>query len=116
MTIMKKSIDFEIRLGDRTQGGVSMDITLLAEAVLGVVFQWAAFAPKKVPNYVAWIGLAVSTAALWYWMTPDAQVQLATDWRKAVAAMVSFLLAAKGAGSTAKALGIAPATNTVVNP
>ena len=89
-----------------------MEIALTAQMALGFVFQWAAFAPKKVPAYVAWGALVVATVALWWWTTPDAAMQFQTNWRTSVASIVSFLFAAKGTGSTAKAFGLAPGTDT----
>jgi hypothetical protein len=88
------------------------DIQFIAQAVLGYVFQWVAFAPKKVPAWAAWGALAGLTVALWIWMTPNAAQQFQTSWRMAVWSILSFLLAAKGTGSMAKALGWAPATDS----
>ncbi len=85
---------------------------LFAQGIVGVTLQWAMFGPKKVPNVLAWAALAGLTVALWIWITPDAATQFSTDWRMAVASIVTFFLAAKGSGSGAKAIGLAPATDS----
>jgi hypothetical protein len=85
---------------------------LFAQGLIGIALQWVMFGPKKIPNYLAWGVLAGLTVALWIWITPDATAQFSNDWRMAVASIVTFFLAAKGSGSGAKAIGIAPATDS----
>lgn len=87
-------------------------ISLLASSILGYVWQWALFAPKQVPNWAAWAGLGALSMVLYWWVTPNAAEQFAGDWRLTVFGIVQFMLAGKGAGSTAKAFNLAPATNS----
>lgn len=85
----------------------------VAVGALGWLWQWTLFGPKKVPAWVAWGVLVGSSAAVYALMTPTVATDFATNWREGVASFVMFMLAAKGAGSSAKALGIAPATNSL---
>jgi hypothetical protein len=87
-------------------------ISLLASTILGYVWQWALFAPKKIPNWAAWAGLGVLAVLCYWWVNPTAATQLHSDWRFTVFSVIQFMLSAKGAGSTAKAFGLAPATNS----
>ncbi len=88
-------------------------IGVMAVTALGVVYQWVLFGPKKIPMWVAWGGLVVSAVALWFWSTPNAVAQWQVSWRDTIAGIVLFVLAAKGAGSTAKSAKVAPATNSI---
>ncbi len=83
-----------------------------AELILGGAAQWFLFGPRKVPAFLAWGMLLGLGVALWIWMTPDASLQFAADWRKAVGGIVTFLAASKGFGSIGKAMGVAPATDS----
>jgi hypothetical protein len=88
-------------------------LKLFASGALGFVFQWAMFAPKKVPSWVAWAALVVASALLYWWATPTLLAEIQANWRFAIVGLVSFILAAKGTGSAAKAAGIAPGSNSL---
>jgi hypothetical protein len=86
---------------------------LMAAAALGWVIQWALFAPKNVPAWVAWAALAISTVVLYWWCTPTVLADFQTHWRLAIIGLVQFFLTAKGAGRSAAALKAAPKSNSL---
>lgn len=88
-------------------------LKLLASGAMGYVWQWVLFAPKKVPNPVAWGALLGAGFALYLWMTPSFTKDVVMDWRLALVPLVQFFLTAKGTGSTAKATGLAPPTDSL---
>ena len=88
-------------------------IHLLASAALGYALQWLMFGPKKVPIVWCWVGLCGLSVAVYWWATPTALVDWQTNWRLFLFSVIQFVLTAKGTGSTAKAFGAAPGTNTI---
>lgn len=83
-----------------------------AAIVMGYILQWAR-APKAIPSWASYAGLVVATAAVWYWMNPDAAEQLRSNWRTALASILMFGLAARGTASIASGVGAAPKTDSI---
>ena len=86
---------------------------LLVSSAMGYAWQWFMFGPKKIPAWGAWGGFLGVGFLLYVWQTPTIWGDFEANWRGALVPLVQFYLAAKGAGSAAKAMGIAPGTNTV---
>jgi hypothetical protein len=87
-------------------------LALLAQTVVGWMWQWAR-GPKRLPNWASWAVFGGVAVACFWWATPDALPSFASDWRKAIFMLVSFVLAARGAAATAKEAGVAPKTNSL---
>lgn len=87
------------------------EMSLLAQGIMGYVWQWAR-SQKKVPNWLSWAAFGGLAVAVWFWVTPTAGVDVSTDWRKALCAVVSFILGVRGAASTSSDTKAAPATNS----
>lgn len=90
-----------------------MDYKLLVDMAMGWLFQTFLFGPKKVSNYIAWPAIILGGGLVWFWAIPDAFSQFQTSWRDALASLALFILAAKGTGSTMKAMKLAPATDSL---
>lgn len=88
----------------------TMQVT--AGIVLGLIVQWAK-GPAKLPTWMAYVGIGICATMLYIWMTPDFTLS-ATTWRGTVAGWLTFLMAARGWGSTARDVKLAPATNSIV--
>jgi hypothetical protein len=88
------------------------EIELLAVMALGYVLQWAR-APKHIPSWASWAGVAVAAALLYWWMTPSAVSSIATDWRRTLVAVITFALSAQGAARGAQDMKAAPKTDTI---
>lgn len=88
------------------------EIELLAAMILGYAVQWAR-GPKHLPNGLSWIAVAVLGAGLWFWMTPGAVSAFMTDWRRALVALVMFVLASQGAARGSADAKTAPKTDAL---
>ena len=67
-------------------------LRLFAAAALGWVNQWALMGPKKIPSWVAWGVLGGATIVLYWWSSPTAISDFASNWRTAIVGVVSFFL------------------------
>ena len=89
------------------------ELNLLGQAVMGLIFQWVLFGPKKVPSWLAYGTIAVSGVLVCIWVTPTIAQVFADNWRSGVAIIVSFLLAVRGAAGGAKDARMAPKTDSL---
>lgn len=89
------------------------ELSLLGNAVLGVVTQWLLRGPAKIPTWVAWVFTGAAAILVYVWITPDFDKSIHANWRDAVAGLVAFLLATRGGGATAKDAKLAPASNSL---
>jgi len=89
------------------------DIRAISVVALGAIAQWALFGPKKFPTWAAWAIISGVGAALYFWFTPTAITDFGSNWRTALYGLVLFVMSAKGVGSTLKAGGLAPGSNTL---
>jgi hypothetical protein len=90
----------------------STELMLMAQAIMGYVWQWTR-GLKKVPNWVSWTIFGLSAMLLYVFATPGFEETFAKSWRTALAGMISFLLAARGAASSSSDATVAPKTNSL---
>jgi hypothetical protein len=88
------------------------DLALLGQLVLGYVMQWAR-SFKNVPNWATWAVFVAASIAVYVWITPTVVTDFTGNWRTAVAACVSFILATRGVAATTKEVKAAPPTNSL---
>jgi hypothetical protein len=90
-------------------------IKLATEYLVGYGWQWTR-SFKHTPNWVGYTLFGTITIFAWVWMTPDAFVSFASNWRVALAnvaiSMVSMITGARGAGGTMADTKIAPKTDS----
>ena len=84
---------------------------LLVQGGVGLVWQWAR-GPKRFPNWASWVVFGLAAVGGYVWATPDALGAFRADWRTALFALASFVLAARGAASSSSEARIAPKTNS----
>lgn len=89
------------------------ELALLGQVVLGIILQWFVRGPKNVPTWLAWFVTAAAAVGVYFWVTPGVEDAFRVDWRTALAGLVSFLLAVRGSGATAKDAKAAPASNSI---
>ena len=88
-------------------------LALLGQLVLGLTTQWFLRGPAKIPTWLAWVGTAAVSIGVYVWITPDVAKSFAANWREGLAGLVTFLLATRGGGATAKDAKLAPASNSL---
>lgn len=88
------------------------DIALLGQVVLGYLWQWAR-SFQRVPNWVSWSVMGLAAVGVYVWITPSIVGDFTASWRAALAGLVSFILAARGAAAGAKEVNVAPKTNSL---
>ena len=88
------------------------DLALVGQIVLGYVMQWAR-SFQKVPNWLPWVVIGAAAVATYIWITPSFFSDWTTNWRTALAAIASFILATRGASALAKETKSAPPTNSI---
>lgn len=88
------------------------EVELIAAVFLGYAVQWAR-APKGIPNWLSWIGVAVLAGGLWFWMTPAAMTAFQQDWRRALVGVVMLALAGQGAARGTNDIKLTPGTNSL---
>ena len=87
------------------------DMMPVAQVALGYAWQWVR-APKAVPNWIGYGAFGALAVGLWFWTTPTAANMVSTDWRSAVAQVVSMVLAVRGAASFSSDIKVAPRTDS----
>lgn len=88
------------------------ELALLGQIVLGYLLQWAR-GFKNVPNWLGYVIMGVTCVAVYVWITPGSLEAFKADWRAALAAVVSFILATRGGAASAKDAKVAPPTNSL---
>lgn len=88
-------------------------LQLMGQMVLGLVLQWFVRGPKNVPTWLAWFVTGAAAVGVYWWVTPGIENQFIADWRSAIAGLITFILATRGSGATAKDVKAAPASNSV---
>ena len=90
-----------------------IEITLLAVAAVGTVFQWVLFGPRKVPLWLAY-GAIVLASIIGYALTLDKPCPGTWDGVRACAVgFVAFALQLRGATGASKDAKIAPKTDSL---
>ena len=89
------------------------ELTLLGQSVMGLVCQWLLFGPRKIPSWLCYGLIAAIGIAVCVWVTPTIGAVFHENWRAAVAIVVSFLLAVRGAAGSSKDARLAPKTDAL---
>jgi uncharacterized membrane protein AbrB (regulator of aidB expression) len=88
------------------------ELQLLGGVVIGWVVQKFARAPKSIPAWVTWVGIAIAGVGVYIWVTPDVGKVFAENWRAGLAGLITFLLQIRGSASTSSDTRLAPATDS----
>lgn len=88
-------------------------LLVAAQTALGWVFQVIGRAPKAVPTWLGYVGLAVSSVGLFWFANRHAADIFHADWRVFLLQVASFFQAARGTAGMAHDTNTAPKTNTL---